>query len=55
MIYRVSPLGTLCEGCLGSPEWRSFQEKLGISQCLNVGQNTYFKHSGRTMPIHLGN
>lgn len=40
---------------LGSPEWRSFWEKLEISQCLNVGQNTYFKHSGRTMPIHPGN
>ena len=40
--YRVSPLGTLCQVGLGRPEWRSFQEKLEISQFLKVGQKNIF-------------
>lgn len=38
---------------LGRPEWRSFQEKLEISQFLYVGQKLLFKHSGRTAPMNL--
>lgn len=45
---------------LGRPEW-SFQEKLDISQFLNIGQKTFFTYSskpssisvGRKMPVNL--
>lgn len=40
--YRVSPLGIQCQVGLGRPEWRSFQEKLEISQFLKVGQKNIF-------------
>lgn len=44
-------LGSLCEGGPGKARKRGFQEKLEISQFLNVGQKTFFKHSSRPNSI----